>query len=368
MNVHAKWHGLFDLSIDTKEIGDSAESIDTIISPCFFNIFSVDMKPKNYSNMTQEEYLEKFTEDRILLPKSEYWFNQDSRLLIPFTRGNKIGFLNGEREVAVEPKYAMYFGECYTKNDYIMVSNPFILPRSEGVSRDHIYYCYGLIDYTGKEILPVEYRRLIPPIKSKQLFSVQNKQLQYGVITLQGEMIIPFETYEWIDGFKNGYTRIKLISSGKWGLITEKGELVAVCDYIYPFYNNSDSFIIKGKVKEQGVIIMANTFGEEVTGCKKVFQKKKNPSKYYYQHCFLDMEGNEVFSLPVGWIILSGFQDGFAKVKSGVREGVINKNGEITVTHLNKPKSYDDDYYDHYDLINDGLDGEVEALGNIDWY
>lgn len=332
--------------------------------------------------MTQEEYLKGFIKPRIMVSYGEYDLKKDKRLLIPFLSGDKVGFINSKGQIKVRPKYAMCYGDCYSNNDYIIVSNPFILLKSEGVSEHHIYNSYGLINYIGEEILPVEYRRLIPAIGNKWLFSAQNKRLEHGVFVLQRDtfppfklrnrIIVPFGKYEWISGFSNGLARVKINMvpndttsfNAKWGLIDEEGELVAACDYIYPFYNQKFNNRIKAKNKGFDVFIKTNTFGECLFGYSKVVHVNELNGKFKFQQYFCNLKGDEVIVVPEGWKIISGFKDGYAKVENGVNEGIIDKNGYITRTGTKKPRISDDT--DYYDLINDGLDGEADAIWNID--
>ena len=46
---------------------------------------------------------------KVLVPANRYDFNNDKRLLIPFTSGEKIGFANNNQEIVVQPKYTMYY-------------------------------------------------------------------------------------------------------------------------------------------------------------------------------------------------------------------------------------------------------------------
>ena len=63
------------------------------------------------------------------------------------------------------------------------------------------------------------------------LYTVQNKESQYGVLRIDGSVVFPFGKYNWIDGFDNGLARVKIggvtngINESKWGLIDEEGEV-----------------------------------------------------------------------------------------------------------------------------------------------
>lgn len=166
--------------------------------------------------MTQEEFLVQFSDSQILVPRSWYHIEKDRRLLIPFTVADKIGFLDSYGNVVVEPQYTKCFGNCYQEDHFVMVGKPFVLAtKSEGVNPHPTYLCYGLLNAKGKEIIPVEYRRLLPmQIEGSDqydycLLVAQNKQLEFGVINIKNEVVVPFGKYEWIDGYSWGFARFK---------------------------------------------------------------------------------------------------------------------------------------------------------------
>ena len=74
---------------------------------------------------------------------------------------------------------------------------------------------------------------------------VENNAFQWGVIDSEGNFIVPFGKYGWIDGFDSGLARVRtyLFPYGKksmlhkWGIINEKGEevLPLVYDNIWNF-------------------------------------------------------------------------------------------------------------------------------------
>ena len=114
---------------------------------------------------------------KILVPASSYDFKNDARLLIPFTSGNKIGFINQEGDIVVEPKYDMYYGDCFSTNDYIRVSilemNGY--PRSRGRIECYSHPLYGLINYKGELVLDTIYYDIIPSTDNKSIFTIHCK-------------------------------------------------------------------------------------------------------------------------------------------------------------------------------------------------
>lgn len=198
---------------------------------------------------------------KILIPVDMHDIVSDLRLLIPFTNGDKIGFMNNQGMIIVKPQYTMYYGECYSENDLIRVSiiDTYGFPKSGGNVSTYQRPLYGLINYKGEVLLEPVFYTMISAIGNKRLFTVQNKRYEYGVITADGEEIVPFGKYQWIDGFDKGLARIKLgkvtngikDSGNKWGLIDVDGNEVLPVEYddIWNFYakNRITTKIIKDK-------------------------------------------------------------------------------------------------------------------------
>ena len=198
---------------------------------------------------------------KILIPVDMHDIVSDLRLLIPFTNGDKIGFMNNQGMIIVKPQYTMYYGECYSENDLIRVNiiDTYGFPKSGGNVSTYQRPLYGLINYKGEVLLEPVFYTMISAIGNKRLFTVQNKRYEYGVITADGEEIVPFGKYQWIDGFDKGLARVKLgkvtngikDSGNKWGLIDVDGNEVLPVEYddIWNFYakNRITTKIIKDK-------------------------------------------------------------------------------------------------------------------------
>lgn len=198
---------------------------------------------------------------KILIPVDMHDIVSDLRLLIPFTNGDKIGFMNNQGMIIVKPQYTMYYGECFSEDDLIRVSiiDTYGFPKSGGNVSTYQRPLYGLINYKGEVLLEPIFYTMISAIGNKRLFTVQNKRYEYGVITADGEEIVPFGKYQWIDGFDKGLARVKLgkvtngikDSGNKWGLIDVDGNEVLPVEYddIWNFYakNRITTKIIKDK-------------------------------------------------------------------------------------------------------------------------
>ena len=102
---------------------------------------------------------------------------------------------------------------------------------------------------------------------------VKNASNQFGVIDNEGNTIVPFGKYGWIDGFDSGLARVhshafptgkkRLLQMYKWGIINEKGEEVLPLEYddIWNFLgkNRYSTKVIKGDVEEEVFFHELNT-------------------------------------------------------------------------------------------------------------
>lgn len=196
-------------------------------------------------------YEDSYKDAKILIPASSFELESESRLLIPFTSYDKIGFMNRQGEVIVKPQYTMYYGDCYSPTDLIKVSinesYGFLKNNSEIDSR--IRPVYGLINYKGEIVLDINYYSIMPAIGNWGIVTVQNKARKYGVIDMNGNTIVPFGKYDYIAGFDKGFARVKIgkqtngqiDSNCKWSIINEHGEEVLPAEYddIWNFYGKS---------------------------------------------------------------------------------------------------------------------------------
>ena len=182
---------------------------------------------------------------KVLVPAKSYDFNSDSRLLIPYTKGEKIGFVNNNGEVVVRATYDNYHGECLEAKDLVVVSNKvhYGYARNNGDVAINEKSIYGVIDCNGNTILPMEYWQIYKANGNSELFTVRRNDYNWGVITACGTEIVPFGKYNLIDGFEKGFARVK-DNNNKWGLINENGEEVLPVEYneIWNFYSKNRNY------------------------------------------------------------------------------------------------------------------------------
>ena len=218
--------------------------------------------------MEKKEMLQVHKYTKILVPASSYNMQDDNRLLIPFTSGENIGFVDKEGVIVVKPQFTMYYGDCYDESDYIRVTvdNLYGFPRSGGRVTSYKRPMYGLINFKGETIFEPSFFSLIPAIGNKKLYTVQDKNLGYAVLNIDGTEVVPYGKYSYIDGFDKGLARVKIgnVTNGqknngnKWGLINENGDEVLPIEYddMWSFYgkNRATVRVVKGDVAQNIVL------------------------------------------------------------------------------------------------------------------
>jgi hypothetical protein len=194
---------------------------------------------------------------------------------------------------------------------------------------------------------------------------VQHSDYEWGVIDTNGNIIVPFGKYGWIDGFDSGLARVR--SHGHSGRVGN--EILIIKDL-----DNWD--VVEGKDNIQ-------RYHDE--------NRLKNPQNYA-KWGIINEEGEEV--LPVEyddiWNFLGKNRFSTKVVKNGVESDVYfhDLNPSLPIRGTRTDSSYHDDsepiddygsYYGEYagtyaqdvagysdDVINDAFDGEPDAYWNID--
>lgn len=280
--------------------------------------------------MEKKEMLQVHKYTKILVPASSYNMQDDNRLLIPFTSGENIGFVDKEGVIVVKPQFTMYYGDCYDESDYIRVTVDYLygFPRSGGRVASYKRPMYGLINFKGETIFEPSFFSLIPAIGNKKLYTVQDKNLGYAVLNIDGTEVVPYGKYSYIDGFDKGLARVKIgnVTNGqknngnKWGLINENGDEVLPIEYddMWSFYgkNRATVRVVKGDVAQNIVL-------SEILGMVKDQESGSLSDNYY-----ADDYGSSY--------------------------------GEYAGTYAQDVEGYSDD------VIDDAFDGDPDAYWNID--
>lgn len=179
---------------------------------------------------------------KIIVNVKDYNPAKEERLLIPFISKmypNKMGLLNKEGEVVLEPQYDTILGDCYFSDDLIKVGTlfPYAFARKSGSASAYVRYKYQLVNAKGKIITDKKYDRILIS-SDKKFITVQNICEGYAVYDIAGTEIVPFGKYAWIDGFEHGLARV---IGTKCGIINNKGQEVLPLEYddIWNFFGKN---------------------------------------------------------------------------------------------------------------------------------
>lgn len=142
--------------------------------------------------------------------------------LIPFNKEGKFGFINKEGAIVIEPLYDEYKGEFFHEYNIVAVRKGKM---------------WSVVDCTGKELLPFDYRHIYPSCDSKLL--VLETWDGYEAMDLLSKpfKVITKNVFMPIFPFRYGFAKVK--KDGKWGIINSSGKLVLNTKYsdMYSFHD-----------------------------------------------------------------------------------------------------------------------------------
>ena len=168
----------------------------------------------------------------------------------------------------------------------------------------------------------------------------------YNVI----QTICPFD-YDYI--YNEGCDNTILVKNGKEGL------------YSYPLKKNLVDCVIP-TIDQYTHSILPSTFGEGLIGCRERIRYDSLSNSY--QYLFYDMDGHKVLVLPKGWVIISGFKNGVATIRTGkyiIKTAEIDKLGNITIIKTETGRVvYESDDLDS--LYRDAFEDDPNMEWNID--
>lgn len=202
---------------------------------------------------------------------------------------------------------------------------------------------YGLIDLSGKEVLPCEYENItvVPGIKNS--IKIQ-KDGKYGLVTTEGTIILE-PTYNDIlnfgEDYKNGY--IVINSDKKYGVVDYLGKQLLEAKYekIEQIYGK-ELFVITENAKQKVI----NSAGEVQleTGFDSIKQILNHTTKgviFKTGEKYGVMNISKEVLIPAEYDDLKEIKDGIFIAKKADKYGVINAQNETKVEFIYTAISYD---------------------------
>lgn len=180
---------------------------------------------------------------------------------IRFTKGNYAAYINEKGSILADDwNYSTAFDKGYAKVYKGKVSGG-LYPYPETDDETKILNGnYGLIDTTGKYILPLEYKSI--DVVDSNIAMVRTHEGTRFLYNIQTEEPILLEKYDYFNYIDNGIISVfngSLSSygtpeSGLYGLISIDGEELVEAKYDYIGYKTSDSLIVAGQNGKKGII------------------------------------------------------------------------------------------------------------------
>lgn len=194
----------------------------------------------------------------ILVDAKTYSSKLDNRLLIPFIHFQHIGFFNKDGEVVVEPRFDRVLDDIRSEKDVVRVGIycTYGYNRASGTPSTYMRAKWGLLNSKGETLIEPEMRE-IRVSDDKRLLTIQNWTSRWGVITVDGEEVVPFGSYGWMDAFDHGLCRVKRqTEDGRnfWGIIDSDGKIVLPLDFtaVYGFSGKNRASTTIETIDEHG--------------------------------------------------------------------------------------------------------------------
>ena len=150
---------------------------------------------------------------------------------------DKIGFVNNQGKLIVPCKY-----------DYVS-----IFEKGHSVVRyakGPYDFTFGLMDSTGKEVLPVTYGRLeYYPYDNVLVFGLESTS-DIGLMNLKGEILIPAQYAYWSKNISNGLWPVS--KNDKCGVVNLKNEIIVPFNYVMIESYDDESGIAAAQKVEYG--------------------------------------------------------------------------------------------------------------------
>ena len=227
----------------------------------------------------QTENLKQFVKDEISFYPTYGLIKACELKLIPFYSNNKIGFLNLDLDLVLNPIYEQIEDEFVNENSLVRVK---------------IDNKWGLIDLHGEYVLKPIYKRISEQIANVYVINANYKD---AVCDLEGNLIVGFGEYDLIyPPFDDkGLARVK--KNGKWGIINSKGHLVLPIEYdkIWNFQKKfrDDTIIEKDGIKQN--ILLNDLLKKEIINIEDDEDDYGYRSNYY-ENDYKSASDNEYYN------------------------------------------------------------------------
>lgn len=232
-------------------------------------------------------------DNKVLVSRLHYDLEKDKRFLIPFLSGTKIGFANTEGDIIIRPQFDYVLDDFFHVKSLVRVGEAYskVYPSRNPRPSIYLYKRFGILKSDGSFLIPMEYEGIAMPVLSDAI-TLRSMSEGYAVIDFNGNIIVPFGVYNYIDGFDQGFARVKIgtttngieTSDSRWGIINDEGEIIVepVNKNIWNFYGKAREYT---KVVTSDSITLEFHFNDgTLRGCgyhaQKEAENQKNMNNY----------------------------------------------------------------------------------------
>jgi hypothetical protein len=265
---------------------------------------------------------------KVIIPATYSFESTTYKNIPPFDKGyvvikkdGKTGLLDKTGKVVVPFEYESLF-LISSLNNHATVSK-----RIDGKIR------YGIVSTSNKVVIPVEYEDMLA---DSNYVAVKQPGGKWGLLDITGKKIIPFE-YTSLSVYPKDKA-VKAEKDGKIIFMDLTGKtLFEKVKNVYTIYGVSQGMILTTvsskygflDLKGEEVIITKydNAFGFETVGMAKVARKVPG-SSYTYKYGYIDKKGTEV--IPITYETIGNFSNGlvYAKDPETNRYGYLDRTGK----------------------------------------
>jgi hypothetical protein len=209
---------------------------------------------------------------------------------------DKIGFINAKGQEIVKCQY----------DDYREDNGFFVVEKKQSEMKSF----YGLLDSTGREVIPTKYSWINNTIKQGGVILQDNETYFYGVTDAKGKTIIPF-TLPYIKSIYKSVIIARQENPGLDGLLDTKNNWIVPCSYnLIEQFSETDDLAMAVKNGKMGFI---DLIGKIVVPLEYDVAFDENGSLVDYRY---------------------GFLNGFVPIKKNGKWGVINTSNKVVIPYL----------------------------------
>lgn len=192
---------------------------------------------------------------------------------------------------------------------------------------------YGVMNLQGEIIIPAEYDFIYLNPDDDLIYAqtggmpyYENKDRKHGFFDAEGNVVIPVELeYMHVGMFYDGLAYVMALTD----------------DYIVNEYNNNAPVAISGYIDKTGELVIPmeyNAANNFINGLAMVSVYENPDINEDMLYGFIDTEGN--IAVPIEYAYAGEFSEGLAavgiKTETGIKYGYVNKKGEVVI-----PFAYD---------------------------